>query len=159
MGQVFKSVCQSQFIGTLFHVQVTAKEEKSLHILQFQLQKVIFLDLCGYLEILKILPGPAKAFNAVRFQTPSRPSLSILALHGCHLRHLRMFGCMSHQSPRLPCLNHEVTEQKTNPFLKSLQEEDISVNFSSLPAAKNSSVPCALPMNASCGAPLNDSPF
>lgn len=144
-------------------MQVTAKEEKSiysLHILHFQLQKVVFLDSCGHLKILRMLPGLMKAFNAVRFQTPSGPSFSIFAVPGLHLGHLRrVFVCTSHRSPRLPYWNHKVVEQKANPFLKSLQEEDISVHFSSLPAQKNSPALCALPMNTSRGAPLSDSPF
>lgn len=56
-------------------------------------------------------------------------------------------------------MNHEVIEQKANPFLKSLQEADISVNFSSPPAQKNDAVLCAVPMNATRRALLSDSAF
>lgn len=86
---------------TSFTCRLQPKKIKdSLRIWQFQLPKVIFLDSCGYLKILKSLPGPIKAFTAVRFQAPRGPSLSLLTLHGHHLRHLRRtFVYMSHKKP------------------------------------------------------------
>lgn len=86
---------------TSFTCRLQPKKKKdSLRIWQFQLPKVIFLDLCEYLKILKSLPGPIKAFTAIRCQAPHGPSLSLLTLHRHHVRHLRRtFVYMSHKKP------------------------------------------------------------
>lgn len=123
-------------------------------------RKVVVLDLCGYLKILKILPGLIHAFDSVRCQTLSWLLLRILWTPRPHGRHLRRKPTsMPHWGRPMPGLSHEVIELKANPFLKSLQEEGVFVHFSSLPAQKNAAARCALPMKAACGALLRDLAF
>lgn len=75
---MFKSICQNQFAGNLFHIQVIAKGKKIAYTFyNFTCKSHIFGVVWAF-DSIKILPGPMKAFNCVRLQTPSCPSLSIL---------------------------------------------------------------------------------
>ena len=84
LKSINKSICHNQFIWNLFHIHVIAKGGKMATHFTFLIAKRHILDLCAYLKILKILPGPIQVLNSVSCQTLSWPLISILWLPWRH---------------------------------------------------------------------------
>lgn len=126
----------------------------------FSCQKSYFWTRVGIWKYWKSLPGPIKAFTAVSFQAPRRPSLSLLTLHGHHLRHLRRtFVYMSHKKPTAALLEPQGYWAESKSFSEEPPRGGYFCEFQLPAGSKDSPALPALPMNASRGALLSDSPF
>lgn len=113
-----------------FIFRLPLKEKKWPPILQFHVQKVVFLDLCGYLKILKILPGLIHAFDSVRCQTLSWLLLRILWTPRPHVRHLRRTPTsMPHWGRPMPGLNHGGYWTESKSFSEELPREGYFRSF------------------------------